>query len=200
MSNSTKRALHPPGVIKLVKFVQVEEWIFLFFCIFRWFWSFFVFFYFIMKRLTISEKKVGKNFYFNLTLGVLWLEVLTGNFNSRFGIFATWILHKKNFLTRKKNTVVVEKGKIGGSIQKPLSLDLEKLFIGSEKASYIFEFLSWNEISIDSFFAQKLTLFLRRNVYPTKWHLCVILTFNIRLKIFTCGLVNLNASSRKISG
>ena len=33
--------------------------------------------------------------------------------------------------------------------------------------------------------SQKLTLFLRRNLFQTKRHLCVILTFNIRLKVFT---------------
>ena len=49
-----------------------------------------------------------------------------------------------------------------------------------EKASNISEFLSWNEKSIDPFLPQKLILFLRRNVFQTKRHLCVILTFNMR--------------------
>ena len=49
-----------------------------------------------------------------------------------------------------------------------------------EKASNISEFLSWNEKSIDPFLPQKLILFLRRNVFQTKRHLCVIL-----LTVFT---------------
>ena len=62
MSNSTKRARHSLGVIRLVEIVQVKEWIFIFFVFYGDFDVFFCIFPFFIKCLIVS-KKVWKYFY-----------------------------------------------------------------------------------------------------------------------------------------